>query len=89
MHHPKSFRSKCARSAMIPAALLCVLVSGCADQQQPTGPTPPAVVARASSVPFNKFFLAWSQTYRSSPIETQIFALDTRLDRQFVNWYVD
>ena len=88
MHHPKLLRSKCVRSAMIPAALLCVIVSGCADQQTPTGPKLPSV-ARTYDVPFNKFFVAWSQSYSSSPIQTQMFALDTRQDRQFVNWYVD
>jgi hypothetical protein len=89
MHHLKLLRSKVVRSAMLPAALACVIVSGCADQQQPTGPTAPAAVARAANVPYDAFFLAWSQTYRSSPIQTQLFALDTRQDRQFVNWYVD
>ncbi|MDO8501180.1 MAG: hypothetical protein Q7S20_05005 [Gemmatimonadaceae bacterium] len=73
---------------MIPAALLCVILSGCADQQptgpklQPTGPKLPSV-ARTDNVPFNKFFVAWSRNYSSSPIQTQNFALDTRLNRQF------
>lgn len=74
---------------MIPAALLCVIVSGCADQQ-PTDPKLSRVAriddvpsnARAD-VPFNRFFIAWSQSYSSSPIQTQIFALDTRQDRQY------
>ncbi len=91
MHHPKLLRSKCVRSAMIPAALLCVIVSGCADQQptgprlQATGPRLPRV-ARINNVPFNKFFVAWSQSYSSSPIQTQIFALDPRQDRQYAWW---
>ncbi len=72
---------------MIPAALLCVIASGCADQQ-PTGPKLPGV-ARSSNVPFDKFFVAWSQSYSSSPIQTQIFALDTRQDRQYANWWPD
>jgi len=99
MHHPKLLRSKCVRSAMIPAALLCVIVSGCADQQptgpklQPTGPKLPRV-ARINNparepVPFNKFFVAWSRSYSASPIQTQMFALDTRQDRQYVDWWAD
>jgi hypothetical protein len=87
MHHPKSLQSTCVRFAMIPAALLCVIVSGCADQQ-PTGPKLPRV-ALTNDVPFNKFFTAWSQSYSSSPIQTQTFALDTRQNRQFVDWYAD
>jgi hypothetical protein len=62
-------------------------VSGCADQQ-PTGPKL-LRVTRTYDVPFDKFFVAWAQSYSSSPIQTQIFALDTRQDRQFVNWYAD
>ena len=88
MHHPKLLRSRSVRSAIIPAALLCVIVSACADQQ-PTGPnqqlTGPKLprVARINDLPFNKFFVAWSQSYSSSPIQTQMFALDTRQDRQY------
>jgi hypothetical protein len=72
---------------MIPVALLCVIVPGCADQQ----PTDPVIasVARAADVPFNKFFVAWSQTYGSGAIQTQQFALDARQDRQYVDWWVD
>jgi hypothetical protein len=93
MHHPKLLRSKCVRSAMIPAALLCVIVSGCADQQ-PTGPKIRPRVARINdvafnNVPFDKFFVAWSQSYSSSPIQTQTFALDTRQDRQSAGWWAD
>src|SRR5665811_1689330 len=87
MRHPKLSRSKCVRSAMIPAALLCVVVSGCADQQ-PTAPRLPRI-ARSYDVPFGKFFVAWSQSYSSSPIQTQVFALDTRLDRQYGGWWAD
>ena len=72
---------------MIPAALLCVIMSGCADQQ-PTE-LELAGVARTSDVPFNKFFLAWSQNYSSSPIQTQLFALDARQDRQYADWWPD
>ena len=88
MHHPKLLRSKCVRSAMIPAALLCLIVSGCADQQPLTGPRLPSV-ARISNVSFNKYLTAWSQGYSSSPIQTQTFALDTRQDRQYADWYAD
>jgi hypothetical protein len=88
MHHPKLLRSKCIRSAMIPAALLSAILSGCAEQQA-TGPNAPRVVSRSYDVPFNKFFIAWSQSYSSGPIQTQIFAIDTRLDRQYAPWTVD
>ncbi len=94
MYHPKLWRSKSVGFAMIPAALLCLIVSGCADQQptgprlQPTGPRLPGV-ARTDNVPFNKFFLAWSQSYSSSPIQTQMFATDVRQDRQFSGLYPD
>jgi hypothetical protein len=88
MRHPKLLLSICVRSAMIPAALLCVIVSGCADQQ-PTGPKLPSRIARTTNVPFNKFFIAWSQGYSSGPIQTQVFKLDTRLDRQYSEWAVD
>src|SRR6266542_747464 len=85
MHHPKLLRSKCVRSAIIPAALLCVIVSGCADQQ-PTGPNVAPRVARTENVPFNRFFVAWSQRHSSSPIQTQTFALDARQERQWAWW---
>ena len=71
------------RSMVIPAALLGVLVSGCADEQ-PTGPGFKSPrIARNENVSFNDFFVAWSRNFRSSPIQTQNFALDTRLTRQF------
>jgi len=98
MQHPKLLQSKCVRSAMIPAALLCVMVSGCADQQptaprlqptsQPAGRDLPRV-APTSTVPFNKFFVAWSQSYSANPIETQMFALDSRQDRQYADLWAD
>ncbi len=72
---------------MISAALLCVIVSGCADQP-PTGPRLPHV-ARDYNVPFNNFFVAWSQSYSSSPIQKQLFALDTRQNRQYSEFTVD
>ena len=81
MHHPTSLRSRVIRSAMIPVSFLFVAASGCADQQL----TEPIIdrVARSQSVPFNRFFLAWGQKYSTGPVETQLFALDTRQDRQF------
>lgn len=94
MHHPKSLRSKRVRPAVISVALLCVVVSGCSEQQ-PAGPalhaTSPALprVGRTEAVPFNKFFTAWSQSYSSNPIETQMFALDPRQDRQYAGIYPD
>lgn len=72
---------------MIIAAVLSVTVTGCADRQ----PTAPVLqrVSHNSSTSFNKFFTAWSQGYSSGPIQTQQFALDTRQDRQYVDWWVD
>ncbi|MDQ3242466.1 MAG: hypothetical protein M3Q09_01900, partial [Gemmatimonadota bacterium] len=56
----------------------------------PTGPGPRLPrVARVNNIPFDRFFVAWSQSYSSSPIQTQTFARDTRQDRQYVDWYVD
>jgi len=88
MRHLKLLLSKCVRSAMIPAALLCVVAAGCADQQSATGPRVPSV-APTYSATTARFFTAWSQSFRSGVIQTQIFGLDVRQDRQFVNWYVD
>jgi hypothetical protein len=90
MHQPKLLRSKAVRSAMIPAVLLCLIVSGCTEQQitEPRVVSIPAV-ARTQSVPFNKFFTAWSQSYSSSPIETQIFDIDVRQDRQYSDIYAN
>ena len=86
MRHPKYLRSRLARSAMIPAALLCVIASACADQE----PIAPELthVAREVTVPFDRFFIAWSQSHSSSPIQTQTFALDARQERQWA-WYVN
>ena len=77
---------------MIPAALLCVAVTGCVDQQ-PAGPklqtAEPRIpsVARTDNVSFNDYFLAWSRSYSAGPIQTQMFALDARQDRQFSEFY--
>lgn len=86
MRHPKLLRSGLIRSAMIPAVLFCALVSGCADQE-PIGPELPGV-ARNLSVSFDRYFIAWSQSHSSGPIQTQNFALDARQDRQWA-WYMD
>jgi hypothetical protein len=91
MHQPKLLRSKLARFAMIPtASLLCVIASSCADLQT-TGPGVTGMRPRLErgNVSFNRFFVAWSQEYASGPIETQIFALDIRQDRQYANWWPD
>src|SRR4051812_17758117 len=87
MHHPKSLRSRYARSMVIPAAFLGVVASGCADVQ-PTSPKPLGV-ASSQAVVFSQFFTAWSRAYTSGAIQTQTFGLDVRQERQFVNWYVD
>ena len=79
---------------MIPAALLCVFSTGCADQQTTapklasSGPMKPRV-GQAQNVPFNKFFVAWSENYASSPIQQQLFTLDPRQDRQFADYADD
>ena len=73
---------------MIPATLLSVIVSGCADRQQSTDPRPPRI-SRAESVPFDRFFVAWSQSYSPGPIQKQVFALDTRQDRQYADLYAN
>ncbi len=84
MHHPKLLRFNTVQAAMIPAALLCLAVSGCAEQQ----PTTPALapVARSVNVPFNKFFVAWSETYSAGPVQTQQFTLDSRQNRQYADY---
>jgi len=69
-------------------------VSACADQQ-PTAPGLPRVArifdvpARSVDVPFGKFFVAWAQSYSSSPFQTQIFGVDTRQNRQYTPWEVN
>lgn len=79
---------------MVPAALLCVTISGCAEQQgtgpqlKPAGAELPRA-ARANNSTMSEFLNAWSQIYSSSPIQTQMFALDDRQDRQYVDWYPD
>lgn len=83
MHHPKLLRSKLVRFAMIPAALLGITVSGCADQQS-TGPA--LRVARDGSVPFNQFFTVWSLSYSSTPYQLQVFELDARQIKQYAEF---
>ena len=85
MSHPKSLLTKVLRPAMIPAVLLLVIASGCADQQ-PLAPELVRPVAQSSAVPFNKFFIAWSEHYNSSPLQIQMFTLDARQERQFADF---
>jgi len=73
---------------MSPVVLLCLMVLGCSDQE-PTVPVLESVVRRTQTVPFHRFFIAWSQNYSSSPVATQVFALDTRQDRQFAPFEVN
>jgi hypothetical protein len=40
-------------------------------------------------VPFNKFFVAWSDSYAPGSIQMQLFSLDSRQDRQYVDWWVN
>lgn len=72
---------------VIPAALLGVIASGCADVQ-PAAPKQLSIKP-SQATSFNQFFTAWSRSYTSGLIRTQIFSLDARQDRQFINWYVD
>lgn len=88
MLYPKSLRSRYARSMVIPAALLGLFVSGCADVQ-PTSPKPVALASSIQAASFSQYFTAWARTYTPGPIQTQVFGLDARQERQFVNWYVD
>jgi hypothetical protein len=46
----------------------------------------PRIARSLSSVPFNRFFIAWSQSYGSGPIQTQEFAIDSRQDRQWADF---
>lgn len=46
-------------------------------------------VARSTDVSHKEFFTAWSRMHSSHPIQTQMFALDARQDRQYVDWYPD
>jgi hypothetical protein len=87
MYHPRLSRLKLIRIAMMPVAFVCVMMSGCADQQL-TEPLAASVV-HVTDVPFNKFFVAWSQTYGTGTLQTQQFALDARQDRQYVDWWVN
>ena len=88
MRHLKLLPTRLVRFALIPAVLLCVAASACSDQQSPTGPKVASVSPTYGATP-TRFFTAWSQGFRSGDIQTQIFGLDARQDRQFVNWYVD
>jgi len=72
---------------MIPAAFLCAMISGCADQEL-LGPSSALRVATDRSATMNRFFLAWSKNYSASPIQTQSFALDERQERQW-SWWAD
>ena len=73
---------------MIPAALLCAIVAGCVDQETTTAPDLPQI-GRSVSVPFNKFFLAWSPNLRTGPVQTQTFGADVRQARQWSQLWAD
>ncbi|MGK2961512.1 MAG: hypothetical protein ACSLFK_05105 [Gemmatimonadaceae bacterium] len=87
MFHPKLSRPKCVRSAIVPAALLCVILSGCAELE-PTAPESPRI-ALTNNLTFGRYFTAWSRFHSSGPIQTQVFGLDPRQERQYVDWYPD
>jgi hypothetical protein len=86
MHHLKFLRSKEIRFAFVSPAVFCVFVSACADEQ-PTSPKLPHVVSHERSASLNTFFIAWSHSYISGPIQSQVFALDPRQDRQYSDLY--
>jgi hypothetical protein len=67
-------------------ALLAILTS-CTDVPTTGLHLPP--LARDVNVPFDHFFQAWSQSFHASPIRTQMFALDTRQDRQYAGFVAD
>ncbi len=87
MSHPKS-RYKGVKSTIIPTALLCVTLSGCADLVEPVVPQSPRI-ASTTNLTFGRYFTAWSRSYSANPIQTQVFGLDSRQDRQYVDWYPD
>src|SRR6478672_4010129 len=87
MRHPKLLRASSLRSAMISAVIIFLVVPACPDQQ-PTSPKLPAAISRNQSVPFNKFFVAWSNGYISGPIQSQVFAVDNRQTRQYAAFEV-
>ncbi len=72
---------------MIPVAIVSLILSGCIDQE-PAGPELTSVT-RTADVSFSKFFVAWSESYASSPIQMQTFTLDARQDRQYAEWNPD
>ncbi len=72
---------------MIPAAVLALIASGCAEQA-PMGPEV-LTVAPSQSVPVGNFLVAWSQRYIPGPIQSQLFSLDVRQNRQYGEWYAD
>jgi hypothetical protein len=91
MYHPKSSRSNRVRIAMTRVVLAGVAATACVEQPA-TGPDlQQSDRTRRSSVAQSNdqrdFFTAWSRGYSSYPIQTQMFALDDRQDRQYVDWY--
>jgi hypothetical protein len=88
MRHPNLMRTIGMQVVVRPAVVVGLILSACAEQP-PTGPKVPSVAVKNVNVPFNQFFTAWSQNYYSSPIRTQMFALDTRLLRQYTGFYAD
>lgn len=94
MYHVTSSRSKRVRHAMIPAALLWMMVAGCAELESVTPDGGSAVegtprIATTASPAFRKYFVAWSRIRASDPIQTQVFGLDAAQERQYVDWYPD
>jgi len=87
MFQPKS-RPKNAGSAILQAALLCAVLAGCSDIVEPTAPKAQRI-SPTSNVTLARYFTAWSRSYSANPIQTQIFGLDPRQDRQYVDWYPD
>ena len=66
---------------------LFAILTGCTDVPTTGLHVPP--LARDVNVPFDHFFQAWSQSFHTSPIRTQMFALDSRQDRQYSGFVAD
>ena len=77
---------------MTQAVFLVVAASACVEQPSTAPNIQRQESTRLSSlarddVSSREFFTAWSRLHSSYPIQTQMFALDDRQDRQYVDWY--
>jgi hypothetical protein len=89
--HVKTSRSTRVRIAMTGAIILGAALTACVEQPamgpeiQQEGRVRLSQLAQTNDP--RDFFSAWSRGYSSYPIQTQMFALDDRQDRQYVDWY--